>query len=295
MKAIFLLDGRAFKFVEGLPKEKTESLPALVEALYARYLGPGTQKDAREELRIIRRRSQEKPEDYGQRIQELARVAFPGNMQQQKEEGVAAFRDGIKDDRMAEGIVLQQYKTVQECVNALANVERYRHGAGKEQPKLRLRQLEGEQTVAQSQGQSQGPTEQRLASVEEKLGMLLDAFYKKEQRELNMGRGQPQSGPGGPGQGQSQQGPGQGSQQQNFQGGGRGYGRSRRPYVERPSAEQPCRICKATDHWERRCPQRNSQMGAGADRGPVDQQNNQYQGNAGGLDPRSGAQSDQRK
>merc|ERR1711893_100962 len=185
MKAIFLLDGRAFKFVEGLPKEKTESLPALVEALYARYLGPGTQKDAREKLRIIRRRSQEKPEDYGQRIQELARIAFPRNMQQQEEESVVAFRDGLKDDRgMAEGIVLQQYKTMQECVDTLANLERFRDGAGKDQPKLCLRQLEGEQTVAQPQGKPQGPTEQqRLASMEKMLSMLCDAFYRKEQRE----------------------------------------------------------------------------------------------------------------
>ena len=264
--------------------------------MYARYLGPGAQKDAREELRTIRRRPQEKPEDFGQRIQELARIAFPGNMQQQEEEGVAAFRDGLKDDRgMAEGIVLQQFKTVQECVDTLANLERFRHGAGKDQPKLRLRQLEGEQTVAQPQGKSQGPSEQLLASMDKKMGMMLEAWLRKEQREMNMGRGQPQPQPGGPGQGQLRQGPGQGPPQQNFQGGGRGYGRSRRPYVERPSAEQPCKICKATDHWERRCPQSNQQMGARAGRGPVAQQNNQYQGNAGGLDPRSGAQSDQRK
>merc|ERR1711893_228967 len=204
MKAIFLLDGRAFKFVEGLPREKTESLPALLEALYARYLGPGAQKDAREELRVMKRRPQEKPDDYGQRIQELARIAFPGNMEQQEEEGVVAFRDGIKDDRMAEGIVLQQYKTVQECVDALANVERYRHGAGKDQPKTRLRQLEGEQTVAQPQGKPQGPTEQRMASMEKMLSMLCDAFFRKEQQQ-NMGGGQPQSRPGGPGQGPQQQ------------------------------------------------------------------------------------------
>ena len=88
---ILLLGGRAFKFVEGLSKEKTESLPALIEALYASFLGPGAQKDAREELRILRRRAQEKPEDFGQRIQDLARIAFPGNMQQQEEEGMACL------------------------------------------------------------------------------------------------------------------------------------------------------------------------------------------------------------
>ena len=178
-----------------------------------------------------------------------------------------------------------------QCVEILCDLERF-GGTGKQQPDTRLRPLESEQTEVQKQGQVEGPTGQSPAMTVSEQQVIVQGMaqitqdmrwlMEQVQRQAQM-------------LGQSQQGPGPGPQQQNFQGGGRGHGRGRRPYVERPSAEQPCRICKATDHWERRCPQRNQQAGAGANRGPAAQQNNQYQGNAGGLDPRSGAQSDQRK
>ena len=96
-------------------------------------------------------------------------------------------------------------------------------------------------------------------ALDQKLATIFGLWLKREQSMS---------------QGQLQQGPEQGPQQQQFKGAGRGAGCGRRrPYRERASAKNPCRICKAPDHWERRCPQRDQQVGAGADRDPAAQQN----------------------
>ena len=239
------------------------------------------------------------------RIQKLARLGYPGSKEQQEEEGVTAFKEGIKDDRgAAEGLVLTKAKTVQECVETLTELERFRLKTGKAQPNLRLRPLEDEHTGEQPQAGAQSPkgpanTEsaeskalrkelaqmrQGMAEFNKGMNSMLGFWQRMEQ-----GQAPPQQQPVGPTPGQ---------RQPNFQGGsGRGFGRgrARRPYVEYPSAEQPCRICQSPEHWERRCPQRDQQAGAGANRGPVAQQGNQRPGNGDGLGPRSGGQSAEKR
>ena len=120
-------------------------------------------------------------------------MAYPGNQEQQEEEGVAAFRQGIKDDiRAAESIVLHKFPTVQQCVEAVSDLERFRHGSGKGQPGTRLRQLEGDQAGAQSQGKTSGPSGQQLPSpspVEQAMAMIpmiLDQYFRGG---YNMGQG----------------------------------------------------------------------------------------------------------
>ena len=230
----------------------------------------------------MKRRPQEKPEDYGARIKKLTRLGYPDNKDQQEEEGVSAFKEGIKDDpRAAEGIVLQKFKTVQECVEALSDLERFRQSSGKQQPHVRLRPLESEQAGNQPQGGGQGSKGQspaetateralnkgltqvrgELAQVSQNMKWMMDQWLQSQ--------GQPRpvlTGSGPPGQ-----------RQPNFQ----GLGRGGRVYREFPSEERPCEICKATDHWKRRCPQRGQQNRP------------QQQGNGAGLDQRSVGQSNQ--
>merc|ERR1712044_145074 len=76
----FLLEGKALEYVEGLPREKVRTLDGLMTALSDRYLGPNAQKDARDGLRMMKRRPQETPEDYALHVQKLARVAYPGQL-----------------------------------------------------------------------------------------------------------------------------------------------------------------------------------------------------------------------
>ena len=211
---------------------------------------------------------------------------------------------------------MQKVKTVQECVEISCELERFRQGTGKQQPNLRLRPIEEEPEPAppQPQGRKQGSNGQsssgetaalrkELAQVSKDLGWVKESCRKWEhlqeqmQQQMRMGQGPPPPPMGRPGPGQFPPGPGQGPPP-NFPGGaGRGFGRGRgrRPFVEYPSADQPCRICKAPDHWGWRCPQKNQQAGAGPNRGPAALPRNQEQGNADGLNPRSGVQSGQKK
>merc|ERR1711893_371037 len=320
----FLLEGKALEYIEGLPREDVETLDGLMTALSDRFLGPNAQKDARDGLRMMKRRAQENPQDYALRIQKLARIAYPGNLALQNEEGVVAYKHGMRDDKqVAEGLIMCKVKTVPECVEISCELERFRQQAGKQQPNLRLRAIEDEPEPAQSQPQgkkqglngqsSSGETDalrKELAQVSRDmstfgrdLGWVKESCRRWEQlqeqiqQQLRMGQGPPPPPMGRPGPGQFPPGPGQGPPP-NFPGGagrGSGRGRGRRPFVEYPSADQPCRICKAPDHWGWRCPQKNQQAGAGTNRGPAAPQGNQEQGNAGGLDPRSGVQSGQKK
>merc|ERR1711893_154188 len=206
----FLLEGKALEFIEGLPKEKIATLEDMMAALTDRFQGPNARKDAKEALRAMKRRPQEKPEDYGQRIQRLARLGYPGDREQQEEEGVIAFKDGIRDDgRTAEGIVLTKLKTVQDCVDTVSEVEGFRHASGKTQPNVRLRPLEDEgQAGVQQQGRTKGSKGQSPAmtageqALWQKLTELTKAMSGLQQYVL----------------GQPQQGPGQGPQQQDFRG-----------------------------------------------------------------------------
>merc|ERR1712044_41613 len=256
----FLLEGKALEYVEGLPREKVKSLDGLMTALSDRFLGTNAQKDARDGLRMMKRRSQENPQDYALRIQKLARIAYPGNLALQNEEGVVAYKHGIRDDKQAaEGLIMVKVKTVQECVEISCELERFRQGAGKQQPNLRLRPIEEEPEPVQSQpqGKKQGSNGQsssgetaalrkELAQVSRDmstfgrdLGWVKESCRRWEQlqeqlqQQLWMGQGPPPTQLGGPGPGRFPPGPGQGPPP-NLQGGaGRGSGRSRgrRPFV----------------------------------------------------------------
>merc|ERR1711893_289329 len=147
------------------------------------------------------------------------------------------------DKQGAEGLVMQKVKTVQECVEISSELERFRQGADKQQPNLRLRPIENEQAQSQPQGKNQGSNGQsssgETAALREELAQVSrdmstfgrDLGWVKEncrrweqlqeqlQQQLWMGQGPPPTFPGGAGR-------------------GFGRGRGRRPYVEYPSAEQ---------------------------------------------------------
>merc|ERR1711893_301250 len=220
----FLLEGKALEYIEGLPREKVKTLDGLMTALSDRFLGTNAQKDARDALRTMKRRPQEKPEDYALRIQKLARIAYPGNLALQDEEGVVAYKHGIRDDKqLAEGLIMQKVKTVQECVEIHCELERFRQQAGKQQPNLRLRPIEEEPEPAQSQpsGQKQGSNghsssgetaalRKELAQVSKDLGWVKESCRRWEhlqeqmQHQVRMGQGPPPLPMGRPGPGQFQ-------------------------------------------------------------------------------------------
>ena len=268
-KTHYQLRGTAMQYIDGLPADQVCTLESLEAALKARYQGKLVQKDSKEELRVLKRRASETPEDYGLRIQSLTRTAFPGNKTMQEEEGVSAFLRGLPDQKAAETLLATGKDTVQDCVQTLAETERHRTSVGRTQAPLRLRQLEEQQEGSQAKGKARGPpppaaqtpaTELRLAEVEKKLDALQ-------------------------GQIQGQQGQMQGqltalSAQLN-QLARRPKPRQGPPPPQHPSKDRPCLNCGSDQHWASSCPEKRHNR-SGQDR---------RSGNNRGLDPRSGGQS----
>ena len=260
----FQLKGQAMQYIEGLPWDQVSTLEGLEGALRERYQGKGVRKDAKEELRILKRRTNESPEDYGLRIQQLTRMAYPDDASTQEEEGVSAFLRGLPDQKSAETFIATKKDTVQECVTTLAETERHRNSVGRTQGPLRLRHLEEQSDEQRAKNKAKASTTPAAQA------QAADSELAKVKKELNTVKGQlaaarkrldqvRQAVPN----------------QQTVR-------RERGP--EQPSSERPCHICGDPTHWANRCPNKGqqSQQSQGPNRPP---------GNDGGLGPRSGDQS----
>ena len=263
----YQLQGQALQYVNNLPPDRVDTLPKLEMVLKERYESKGVRKDAKEELRIIRRRAAENPEAFGLRIQGLTRLAYPEDSAAQEEEGVSAFLRGIADQKTAETMISGQFSTVQQCINTLTEIERHRDSVGRNQTILKIRQVEEQRQEPQPKSKAKGPSTQAASAqvaavtqepspkekeLEQELANVKRKFTKQladMQRQLSRVSDREQRQP-------------------------------RPARVEYPSQEQPCRFCGSPDHWQWRCPERANQ--SGPERRP---------GNDHGLDPRSGGQS----
>ena len=115
VRLAFQLKGQALQYVESLPEDEIRTKEGLIAALQNRYQGKGARKDARDDLRVVKKMPKESPEDYGLRIQGLTKTAFPGSQVEQNEEGVSAFLRGLQDQRIAEILVAARKTCVQDC------------------------------------------------------------------------------------------------------------------------------------------------------------------------------------
>ena len=257
----FQLRGTAIQYIESLPVEQVCTLEGLEAALRTRYEGKLVQKDAKEELRVLKRRASETPEDYGLRIKNLTRMAYPGDVAYQEEEGVSAFLRGLPDQKAAETLLATGKDTVQDCVQTLAETERHRSSVGRTQAPLRLRQLEEheEPKAKQKTRGSPAPVAQALVTPErmEKMEQKVDAMRGDLTKVLTqMGQLNAQMSPPRRRMGQERRQP-------------------------QPSQDRPCHICGSAKHWASSCPKKR-QNWSGQNKGS---------GNDRGLDQRSEGQS----
>lgn len=282
----YRLKGQAAQYIEGLPLEHVSTLEGITKALKERFLGKGVRKDAKENLRLVKRNHQESPQEYGLRVQQLARMAYPEDIETQNEEGVSAFLKGLGDSKTSETLVVAKYPDVSTAIDAVIEIERLRRS--QTTPRIRQVAPDPPATDKKQKGaaavqpatpapQAKGKFWASEAEMKRYMERLVDQRLA-EPRQLATQI--PTQVP--PLMSQGVMAP---------QGMGRGRGR---PYVEHPSAERPCNLCGAHTHWQRNCPLRDQgESGPGPSRGRG--QGQRSAGNGRGLDPRSGGQSSQRE
>ena len=258
----FQLKGTAMQYINGLPEDQVNTLEGLEVALKARYQGKLVQKDAKEELRILKRRASETPEDYGLRIQNLTRTAYPGDPTLQEEEGVSAFLRGLSDQKAAEMFIFTKKDTVQDCVQTLAEAERHRTSVGRAQGPLRLRQLEEQPEVTTVQNKVKASparavqtpaVDSRMDKLEKEMGKRFEAMegqFRAMVNRLDRLANWPSS----------KRGP---------------------PPPQNPSKDRPCLNCGSAKHWASSCPEKRRNR----------LRQDQRSGNDQGLDQRSEGQS----
>ena len=107
------LTGGALEHVDSLPIEDRMNYERLCAVLKDHYEGDLERDRSKEALRMCRRKRNETIDELGRRIKELTRKAHPAD--RREEEGVAAMKNAVSD-KLSEQIVLQGYKTVDQCV-----------------------------------------------------------------------------------------------------------------------------------------------------------------------------------
>lgn len=142
------ITGGALQYIDALPETERETYESLCEALRRRYEGELEREKWKEALRAVRRGRSEALEDLGRRITELTRKAYPP--ERREEEGVCAMRQAVSD-KMADQIVVQAYKTVDQCVIALSKLECH------QEQRNRNRQAHISQGVSTSEPQGRTP------------------------------------------------------------------------------------------------------------------------------------------
>ena len=159
--------------------DQVNTLEGLGAALRARYQGKLVHKDAKQELRILKRQASETPEDYGLWIQNLTRTAYPGDAATQEEEGVSAFLRGLPDQKTAEMLSIHLKDMMQDCDQTLAETEWHRTSVGRTQGPLRLRQMEEQQEAPKTKAKGSptratqaSATDVLVAEVEKRMGEM---------------------------------------------------------------------------------------------------------------------------
>ena len=219
-------------------------------------------------------------------------MAYPRDLQVAGEEGVQAFMRGLSDAKLAESLIAGAKRTVQECIEALSETERYRQAQGRAATAVRVRQMEDRGASSQppnsprrdrrqggQQGQAQNNMNQGKPWTSD-FRPLVSCVDRLSREMAEMRRNQqpgPMRGPPPPGR------------PQGYAGVGRGRGRGRDRGIEYPSTEQPCNVCGSPEHWAWRCPDRPRWNNGAAQE--QNQNLNRQQGNERGLDPRSEGQS----
>ena len=246
------ITGGALQYIDALPEVERETFEGLCAALRRRYEGELEREKSKEALRAVRRGRNEALEDLGRRITELTRKAYPP--ERREEEGVCAMRQAV-NDRMADQIVIQGYKTVDQCVTALSKLEciqeqRSRHrqahiAQGESADEVHGRTPGGATPSAKGGAQSTQAvravnqpaavvTTATKDALRELFGPVLDQIRESARaldRSLRQERAERTRGARGPGGG--------------------------------PSKDRPCGECGSAEHWVAECPKAKKRSGKG--------------------------------
>ena len=229
------LRGGALHYAESLPERDREDHGRFVAALRQQYEGGVARERAKESLRAIRRGRNESLADLDHRIAELARKAYPAD--QREEEGVLAVRNAVSD-KLAEHIVLQRYRKMDECLNALTRLECHIEMRNRNQARISQAVMKEDGTTPSQTNRAPSKVAQKapappvdkvppvanLVTVEQ-LREALSEFQKDLTDKLR--RTEPRKRPHQPTGG--------------------------------PSEDRLCNWCGAADHWARECPKRQRQ------------------------------------
>ncbi len=261
------ITGGALQYIDALPELERASYESLCAALRRRYEGELEREKSKEALRAVRRGRSEALEDLGRRITELTRKAYP--QERREEEGVCAMRQAV-NDKMADQIVVQGYRTVDQCVIALSKLEchqeqRSRHRQAQSAQSASAGEPQGRTPGGATSGAQRGtqsaqavravgqPAQVVLPATKDALrelfGPVLDQIKESAlalDRSLRRERSDRTRGARGPGGG--------------------------------PSKDRPCTECGSADHWVADCPKakrRRSGNGRGLAPGSADQSKRQ--------------------
>ena len=268
-QVMLCLKGAAFQYVTSLPEEQYTTWAQLQEVLIRKYEGKFARQDAKDRLQVVKRLDKESAEALGQRVKELARVAYPGNQESQDSEGVCAFRKALNQRTLSDTIIAQRCQTVDDCVDRVTELERTWEMDGRAKPVIRIRQIQEEEPKDPKPPKKNKGIQKAKAKVvppPPKPGSTIPplmanpmvppshAFPPMSREELERF-------------------------QRNVEY-MRWNDKRNREYGFGPSEIRPCATCGSPTHWREDCPQK------GAPQGP-----NRRQGNERGLDPRSKGQS----
>ena len=114
------LQGGALAYVDGRPRKDRATYDQLVKTLKFKYEGRVERQRARDRLRSMRLGTKESLDELATRIKGLVTKAFPP--ERQEEEALAAMKTALPQD-LGLIIVIQKYRTIDECVAHLSEIE----------------------------------------------------------------------------------------------------------------------------------------------------------------------------